>query len=127
MGFLRRLFGGGPGPESDEAPAQSVEDDRQSVVIWLRLQDPAFESEREQVRVFALEDRLMRTLDASGAGEHDTNDLERGYLALRLLGPSADAIVDVVRPLLAEAPAGTYLAVRRGPPGTGEERLDLES
>jgi hypothetical protein len=100
--------------------------DRQRVTVWLRLADPAFLNEREQVRLFALEDRIMRALDESGAGEHDTNSLETGYLALRLVGEDADAIVGVITPLLAEAPAGSYLAARRGPAGSAEQRIDLE-
>jgi hypothetical protein len=46
-------------------------------------------------------------------------------LAIRLVGEDADAIVAVVEPMLADARAGTYLAVRRGPAGTSEERMDL--
>ena len=44
----------------------------------MRLYDPDFETTREQQRVFALENELMRALDGAGAGEHDTNSLERG-------------------------------------------------
>jgi len=75
--------------------------------------------------VFALENRLMQALDAAGAGEHDTNALERGYMAMRLVGEDADAIVTTVTPLLADAPEGSYLAVRRGPSGTGEDRVEV--
>jgi len=98
---------------------------QQRVTVWLRLDDPEFERAREQQRVFALENSIMRALDEAGAGEHDTNALERGFLAMRLVGDDADAIVAVVVPLLDGAPAGSYLAVRRGPAGTGEDRLDL--
>jgi len=45
---------------------------------------------------------------------------------MRMVGPDADAIVAVVTPLLTEAPTGSYLAVRRGPAGTGEDRLEVE-
>lgn len=141
MGFLRRWLGGS-GERSDSLPSGSNEADeaewrvsheasfdayadRQRVTVWLRLVDPEFGNEREQQRVFGLEDRLMRGLDGSGAGEHDTNSLEAGYLAVRLIGDDADAIVSVVLPLLFDAPPGSYLAVRRGPAGTGEDRVDL--
>lgn len=146
MGFLRRLFSGSDGdaagPASDPAPERAADDaewrvateasfdataDRQRVTIWLRLLDPTFETMREQQRVFALENEVMRVLDASGSGEHDTNALERGFLAMRLVGDDADAIVAAVRPLLGSAPAGSYLAIRRGPAGTGEDRLELGS
>jgi hypothetical protein len=147
MGFLRRLFGGGePGddgvprdraPRDDGAadgeeaapltsgPATDGDPTLHRVVAWIRLTDPSFESAREQQRVFALEDRLMRALYESGAGDLDTNELDRGFFAIRLQGRDADAMVSVVMPLLGEAPAGSYLAVRRGPYGTGEDRVDL--
>jgi hypothetical protein len=76
--------------------------------------------------VFQFEDRLMRALEAGDVGEHDTNDLEAGFLAIRLLGNDADKIVEAIRPQLAELPRGSYLAVRRGPTGTGEDRVDLD-
>ena len=43
-----------------------------------------------------LENELMRALDAAGVGEHDTNSLERGFMAMRLIGDDADAIVEVI-------------------------------
>jgi hypothetical protein len=137
MGFLRRLFGGAedaPGPSADggdpllEASDASFElhGDQHRVSVWLRLADPSFENEREQMRLFALEDRLMRALDEAGSGEHDTNALEAGYLAIRLVGPDADAMVATIGPLLSEAPPGSYLAVRRGPAGSAEDRVEIE-
>ncbi len=141
MGILKRLFGSGGnddgasgmggGPADDAEWRQSAEAtfeahaDKQRVTVWLRLYDPSFETSREQQRAFALENRLMRALDEAGAGEHDTNSLERGYLAMRLVGEDADAMVAVVLPFLDEAPEGSYLAVRRGPAGTGEDRLEV--
>ena len=134
MGFLRRLLGGS-GRATDEIMDDAVLEateatfeahgDRHRVSVWLRLLDPALENEREQLRVFALEDAVMAALDRSGVGEHDTNSLERGYLALRLVGDDADAIVGTVLPLLREAPAGSYVAVRRGPAGHPEERIEV--
>jgi hypothetical protein len=139
MGFLKRLFGGGGdddggpmGQPADDAEwRQSAEatfeahGDKHRVTFWMRLYDPSFETMREQQRVFALENALMRALDEAGAGEHDTNSLEQGYMAMRMVGEDADAIVAVVLPLLVEAPEGSYLAVRRGPSGTAEERVEV--
>jgi hypothetical protein len=131
------MLGGGDGSGATGQPADDAEwrqsaeatfeayPDKHRVTLWLRLYDPAFETVREQQRAFALENSLMRALDEAGAGEHDTNSLENGYLAMRMVGPDADAIVTVVAPLLTEAPAGSYLAVRRGPAGTGEDRLEV--
>jgi hypothetical protein len=139
MSFLRRWLGGGPGPEGDGGAALGVQEgflvaseasfdahaDRQRVTVWLRLKGADFEDAREQRRIFGLEDALMRALDESGAGEHDTNSLESGYLAIRLVGDDADAVVAVIVPLLAEAEHGSYLAVRRGPAGSGEDRIPV--
>ncbi|HSH22328.1 MAG TPA: hypothetical protein VK992_06920 [Candidatus Caenarcaniphilales bacterium] len=122
MRFLRRLLGGG---DEAEEGAAGLPEQRHAVTVLLRLSDPELVNEREQVAVYALEDRLMRALDETGAGTHDTNELERGFLRIHLLGADADRVVAVVKPLLADAPAGSYLAVRRGPEGTSEERVEL--
>jgi hypothetical protein len=142
MGFLKRILGGGSdndggapaGAPSDDAEwRQSAEAtfeahaDKHRVTVWLRLYDANLENTREEQRVFALENELMRALDDAGCGEHDTNSLEKGFMAMRLVGPDADAIVAVIVPLLADVPAGSYLAVRRGPAGTGEDRLGVGS
>ena len=138
MSFLRRLFGprGNEPDEVGQPAGEAVQDgdmvgwtdphpELHAVTVWLPLSDPELVAGREQMRMFALEDRLMKALDASGAGAFDTNDLERGFLRMHLYGPDADRIVEVVRPVLADAPAGSYLAKRRGPGGTSEERVDL--
>ena len=138
MSFLKRLLGGAPdGParmaagEDSGAPLEAsdatfeLHGDRHRVSVWLRLNDPTFETEREQLRLFLLEDRIMRALDEAGTGEHDTKALEAGFLAIRLVGPDADAIVRTVQPMLGDAPPGSYLAVRRGPSGSGEDRVEI--
>ena len=142
MGFLRRLLGGGAddadqpgrrgsGGEDDVGLMVATEAsfeahaEQHRVTVWIRLDDPGFENEREQQRIFALEDRVMRALDEAGAGEHDTNSLEVGFFAMRLIGEDADAIVAVVAPLLGEARAGSYLAIRHGPAGTAEDRMEV--
>lgn len=146
MGILRRLFGGGDaadgrdpssgdarsteGGRSEELPLRSgpVTDGDPSlhrIVAWIPLNDPTFESSREQQRLFALEDRCMRALFESGAGDLDTNELDRGFFAMRFQGHDADAMAAILAPLMAELPRGAYLAVRRGPAGTAEDRIDL--
>lgn len=142
MGFLRRLLGrddpdgdgvgssGSPpaddrGDDLGDGPGIDVTADRPRVSAWLRLADPTLLAPREQALVFGLEDRVMRAVHEAGVGEHEGNDLQGGYLVLRLCGPDADAIADCVRPHLAEAHPGSYLAVRRGPAGTAEDRLHL--
>ncbi len=123
-GFLSRLFGRTEEATADIAAFPST-DDRQSVVVWLRLLHPDFADDREQAATFALEDRLMAAVDASGTGTFDTNDLQRGSFGMHFLGRDADAMLEVIRPLLLGVSPGSYLAVRRGPPGTSEERMEL--
>ena len=138
MSFLKRLLGGAPDGSARTAAGEEpgalleasdatfeLHGDQHRVSVWLRLSDPTFETEREQVRLFLLEDRIMRALQEAGTGEHDTNALEAGFLAIRLVGPDADAIVGTVRPMLGDAPPGSYLAVRRGPTGSAEDRVDI--
>jgi len=141
VGFLRRWLSGSDSSlglasaeavSGDDAEWRTAREatfdacaDRQRVSLWLRLLDADFETAREQQRIFALENRLMRALDEAGAGEHDTNSLERSFFAVRLVGDDADAIVRVVLPLLTDVPRGSYLAVRRGPAGVAEERIEV--
>jgi len=145
MGILKRLFGGGDAADgrdpssSASRPAGGGAEDMpltagpvtdgdpslQRVVAWIPLNDPTFESSREQQRLFALEDRLMRALFDSGAGDLDTNELDRGYFAIRFQGRDADAMVSVLLPLIGDAPRGSYLAVRHGRYGAAEDRIDL--
>lgn len=140
--FLARLFGRAtePQPEPDPNPGgagaaaleELLEGDvldpgarHHAVTAWLRLTDPELIQAREQIRMFALEDQVMRALDRSGAGTYDTNDLERGFFRMHCYGPDADRLVDVIQPILATAPPGSYLAKRPGPRGTSEERVEL--
>lgn len=138
MSFLRRLLGGGGDAEMPSSGGEDELDmtvaaeasfdanaERQRVTVWLRLADAAFENEREQQAVFRLENRLMAAVEGAGVGEHDTNALERGFFAIRLYGDDADAIVTEVLPLLGDAAAGSYLAVRRGPASAAEDRVDV--
>ena len=138
MSFLKRLLGGSPDESARTAAGEEpgalleasdatfeLHGDLHRVSVWLRLADPTFETEREQIRLFLLEDHIMRALQEAGTGEHDTNALEAGFLASRLGGPDAEAIVGTVRPLLGDAPPGSYLAVRRGPTATAEDRVDI--
>lgn len=141
MGLFKKLFGGGDGAERPASgasgggaegdmppvsgPVTDGDPTLHRIVAWIPLNDPTFETSREQQRLFALEDRCMRALFESGAGDLDTNELDRGFFAIRFQGRDADAMAAVLVPLMAEAPRGAYLAVRRGPYGAAEDRIDL--
>ena len=127
MGFLRRLLGSSSADQADaDAGSDPVEDERPQVTAWLRLSDPEFGNAREQQRIYELENRIIAAVETAGAGAYDTNELGNGAFGMRLLGPDPDRIVEVLRPLLADAPAGSYLTVRRGGPGVSEERVEIQ-
>src|SRR3954447_14412901 len=129
MAFLKRLFGSG----SDDANAASTEgddgdeipDDRPRVTAWIRLGDASFTNEREQQRVFQLENRIIKAVEDAGAGTYDTNELVNGAFGMRLVGDT-DRLLAVVRPLLQTEPAGSYLTVRLGGPNASEERVEID-
>jgi hypothetical protein len=77
------------------------------------------------MRLFALEDRIMSAVTASGAGTYEGNYVDRGFFRLYASGPDAERLAEVITPLLADAPRGSTLVKRNGPPGTQEERVPL--
>jgi hypothetical protein len=133
MGFLRRFFGSGSDSGSDanvsasgdDADGEEVPDERPRVTAWIRLGDPSFTNEREQQRVFQLENRIIKAVEEAGAGTYDTNELVNGAFGMRLVGDS-DALLAVVRPMLSGEPAGSYLTVRRGGSNASEERVEID-
>lgn len=125
MGLLRRLFGSAASEDEATSDTEPPEDGRSAVTAWVRLFDPAFENEREQQRVLELENRIIAAVESAGAGIYDTNELARGAFGMRLVGSDPNRLVSLLRPLLADAPAGSYLTVRRGGAGTSEERLEI--
>jgi hypothetical protein len=77
------------------------------------------------MRLFGLEDRVMSAIDRSGSGTYEGNYVDRGFFRLYASGPDADRLVELIRPLLSDAPPGSVLVIRRGPAGTQEERIPL--
>ena len=124
MGFLKRLLGGGDGATS--GTDEPYVEQRPQVTAWIRLGDATFENEREQQRTFELENRLIAAVQAANAGSYETNDLERGFFGMRILTDDPDRTLEVIRPVLAQVPAGSYLTVRRGPEGSSEDREEIQ-
>jgi hypothetical protein len=131
MGFLRRFFGSGSGEQdapsatSGDDEGEELPDDRPRVTVWIRLGDPSFTNEREQQRVFQLENRIIKAVEDAGAGTYDTNELVNGAFGMRLVG-NLDALLAVVRPMLGREPAGSYLTVRQGGSNASEERVEID-
>jgi hypothetical protein len=131
MGLLRRFFGSGSGEQdaqsatSDDDEGEELPDERPRVTAWIRLGDPSFTNEREQQRVFQLENRVIKAVEDAGAGTYDTNELINGAFGMRLVG-DPDRLLALVRPLLRDEPAGSYLTVRTGGPNASEERVEID-
>jgi len=129
MGFLRRLFGSGseadPGSAGSDDESEEIPDDRARVTAWIRLGDASFTNEREQQRVFQLENRIIRAVEEAGAGTYDTNELLNGSFGMRLVG-DPDRLLQLVRPLLKGEPVGSYLTVRPAGPNASEERVEID-
>jgi hypothetical protein len=115
----------GEGAQEEPNAASAPEPEGPTVVAYLKLSDQEFASEREQMRLFALEDRIMAAVHTSGAGTYEGNYVDRGFFRLYASGPDAEQLADVMRPLLGDAPRGSVLVKRNGPPGTDEERIPL--
>jgi hypothetical protein len=126
VSFLKRLFGSTPPDEQGaDVDGPAPEDERPAVTAWVRLSSPDFSNEREEQRVFELENRIIAAVEAAGAGTYDTNELGNGAFGMRVLTDDPDRIVELLRPLLADVPVGSYLTVRRGGPGSSEERVEI--
>jgi hypothetical protein len=82
--------------------------------------------------VFALEDLLDVAITEAGVGEYDGNDiaLDGSEAILYAYGPDADALWNVMRPIVTRAnpAAGSYVIKRYGDvndPGAREVRVEL--
>jgi hypothetical protein len=70
---------------------------------------------------------LIEAIEDAGAGEFDGHESRPGASVLFMYGPDGDALLDVVRPVLARMPLpdGTHAVVQYGPPGSPEQRHDI--
>lgn len=127
MSFLKRIFGSSSADAAGDDAGELIPDERPAVTAWVRLFDPEFGNEREEQRVFELENRIINAIEGAGVGIFDTNELGRGSFGMRLLGADPDRIVELLRPLLVDAPAGSYLTIRRGGAGSSEERVEIQA
>ncbi len=94
------------------------------MIAFLKLSDAEFTIEREQMKLFAVEDRIMAAVTECG-GTYEGNYVDRGFFRLYASGPDAERLAEVITPLLCDAPRGSILVKRNGPPGTEEERVQL--
>jgi hypothetical protein len=80
--------------------------------------------------VFDVEDQLIEAIDKAGVGEFDGNLMGPGEVELYAYGPDADALFEVMEPILRAVALqeGSYAVKRYGAaddPGAREERVEL--
>ena len=79
--------------------------------------------------VFDVEDRLIEAIDKAGVGEFDGNLMGPGEVELYAYGPDADALFEVMEPILRSVPVkeGSCVTKRYGEAGEDarEVRVDL--
>lgn len=90
----------------------------EAVIITIPLGVTEFEFDDEHCR--ELESQLGQAVDASESGEYDGNEFGKGVCKLFLYGPSADANLRIVLPILLDKslPPGSYATKRYGTPGS---------
>ncbi len=100
---------------------------QQAVIATFTLSDSAWGSPEDFVDLDELEERLMLAIEDAGVGEFDGIGRGLGALDVYLYGPSADALWDVVGPVLRSFPAhpGSHAIKRYGEPGAPEVRIEL--
>ena len=93
----------------------------QALLVYIPAGDPEFALDE-------IEDPLIAAIDAAGVGEFDGNELGAEGAVLYMYGPDAEALFEVVEPVLRqmELPAGSYLVKRFGPPGAEKFRVALD-
>jgi hypothetical protein len=96
------------------------------VVVCLNLSNEQFGSQTEQIDIMELEDRLADAVESQGVGDFDGNEFGGGVGKIFFYGPSANGLLELIRPILQETtiPAGSYILARRGS-HREEERIDL--
>jgi len=91
-----------------------------AVIVNLPVDQPGLDLD-------TIEDPLIAAIEASGIGEFDGNAIGPDGAVLYMYGSDADALFEVVGPVLegVELPAGSYALKRYGPPGANETRVNL--
>jgi hypothetical protein len=104
-----------------------ADQDRQAVIVRLKLSDDEFGEWSEREGCYAVEDRLFETFVADDLGEVDGHEFGGGFATFLIYGPSADRIAAAVLPIVKSVGprAGSVMTKRFGPQGSREETLDI--
>jgi hypothetical protein len=79
----------------------------------------------ERRRILELEHQLSEVIEKSSAGEPDGDEFGGGTRTIYMCGPSAEALLPVVWPIVRvfRAPSGSYIIKRCGDAGAEEHRI----
>jgi hypothetical protein len=107
--------------------SSSEEPPRQAVIAYFKLSDDVWGDPEDFAHMYDWEDELIEAIDEAGVGEFDGIGRGLGFLDFYMYGPSADALLAVVEPLLRSfSPRqGSYVVKQYGEPGAPEIRVDL--
>lgn len=85
-----------------------------AVIVHIPLSNDEFGTDEEQEAVFALDEELEEAVNACGLGEFDGNEIGGGECAYFIYGPDADALYELVEPILRSRPiAARGFAIKR--------------
>lgn len=101
----------------------------EALIIHLHLRDGPMASPEERDKIFALEDKVIKAIEESGAGEYDGNEIGEGEFTMYIYGPSTQQLWNVVSPCIGAfvTNPGSYLIMRHGGLGAKEDRVPLSN
>jgi hypothetical protein len=125
--------GGGPvdtvQPERKDQMGEFEANDasEELVLIGIMAEDPG---DRDDFDLAVMEDQLIEIVDGGSLGEVDGSgtDLETGASEIYIYGPSADVIMQAIRPVLevwSRDGLVVDVTIRRGPTGAELETLSI--
>jgi hypothetical protein len=120
MNLLSRLFGR---DTIEPTPYPTT----QEILICLKLSNEQIGTARERQAIATLQDRLIRAVQARGAGEFEDLEFAEGFGTLSFTGPSADGLAEAVLPMTRthDSRRGSYLLKRYGEAGVREQSIVL--
>lgn len=101
-----------------------------AVLVFIKLSDDDFGAEDEREKIFALEEKLIQSIEEFRAGEYDGNEFGGGHATLYMYSHDADVLYDVVIKHFEglDFIQDSYIIKRYGPagdPDVKEVKVDL--
>jgi hypothetical protein len=120
MGIFDRMFGNKSSPQ---APVAQLE---QAVLVHLNGTDLP-QSVYDNNDVITLEDKLTASLDSTGIGELDGNEVSQTGAVIYLYGSDAERLFTKIEPVLRSYPLchKARVVIRQGKPGSTQREVNL--